>query len=210
VSDLHERPISIDSGGLRLEGMLHEGSAPVAALVLHPHPQYGGDMHNHVVVAMCEALAGRGATTLRFNFRGAGASQGAFDGGAGEASDAVAAAKTLRGAAPGARLLLAGYSFGAMVAAGAAADVAPDALALVSPPLGFSPLAAFPAGLQTLLATGDSDPISPAAGVRALAAPNLTAAVVAGVDHSWWPGLEQLVTELHAFSDSLTPPLFDA
>ena len=113
--------MSIPSGGRSLEAAIHDGDGALAVLVLHPHPQYGGDMDNHVVTAICGAMATRGATTIRFNFRGAGRSQGTYDNGRGEADDARAALKTLREAAPGAKILLAGYSFGAMIAAGVAA-----------------------------------------------------------------------------------------
>ena len=130
-----ERAFTIESDGLLLEGALREGGSDLLALVLHPHPQYGGDMHNHVVTAVCGALAESGATTLRFNFRGTGRNEGAFDSGRGEANDARAAVDALRALRPDGRLLLAGYSFGAMIAATVATDVRPDALVLISPPL---------------------------------------------------------------------------
>ena len=118
-----------------LEAMIHEPAAPAcAALVLHPHPQYGGDMHNHVVEAL-SSLCARDATTLRFNFRGAGRSSGAYAGGRGEVDDARAALAELRRAAPDAPVALAGYSFGAQIAAVLAADEPVEALLLVSPPL---------------------------------------------------------------------------
>lgn len=111
-----ERPFPFESDGLQLEGMLHEGNSRFAAVVLHPHPLYGGDMDNHVVLALRAALADAGATTLRFNFRGAGRSQGDYDHGRGEAGDARAAIRELRQLRPGCRMLLIGYSFGAQVA----------------------------------------------------------------------------------------------
>ena len=120
-----ERQITITNGDLRLEAAVHDGEGAIAAVVLHPHPQYGGDMDNHVGMAITSALAARGATTIRFNFRGTGASTGTYDGGDGEASDARAAVAAAREAAPEAKLILAGYSFGAMIAAAIAADVAP-------------------------------------------------------------------------------------
>jgi len=99
-----ERPFAFESGGLQLEGMLHEGDGGLAAVVLHPHPLYGGDMDNHVVLALRGTLAGAGATTLRFNFRGAGRSQGEHDGGRGEATDARAAIDELRKLRPGCQI----------------------------------------------------------------------------------------------------------
>jgi alpha/beta superfamily hydrolase len=196
----NQRECWIDSGGLRLEGLLAEGDAPLAALVLHPHPQYGGDMHNHVVVGLTDALRALGATTLRFNFRGVGRSHGAFDGGAGEAADAAAALDYLRAQAPGLPILLAGYSFGAMIAAAAIAESSPAALLLVSPPLGFSALPAIPAGVPTLIAVGDHDPLAPAESARALASGSTSVLVVPGADHGWWPGLDQLTAAASKFA----------
>lgn len=108
-----------DDGPL-LEGVLHapDGSGPFpAAVVCHPHPLMGGDMNNTVVVAVCRVLAERGWITLRFNFRGAGGSAGAFDEGRGEMDD-VAGAVDFLCTQPGVdagRLAVVGYSFGAEV-----------------------------------------------------------------------------------------------
>ncbi|MBI5288985.1 MAG: alpha/beta fold hydrolase [Chloroflexi bacterium] len=198
----HERALELASGGLQLEAMLHEGDGALAALVLHPHPQYGGDMDNHVVLAACHALADDGATTLRFNFRGAGRSQGAYDGGRGEAEDARAAVAALRALKPDAPVLLAGYSFGAMVAAGIAADAAPAGLVLVSPPLGMGALPPNP-GVPLMVITGDRDPVCRAEAALALASDAVRVVVVPGADHGWWPGVDALQAELLAFERAL-------
>jgi uncharacterized protein len=198
----NERAITIDSDGMRLEGAIRDGDGDLAVLMLHPHPQYGGDMDNHVVMAVCEALASLGAATLRFNFRGAGGSEGSYDGGRGEASDARAAAAALRAANPGARLLLAGYSFGAMVAANVAGDVNPDALALISPPVGMADLPQLDAALPMLIAAGDRDQVAPVAAIRALEGPLRTVTIAPGVDHGWWPGLEVLMAVLTTFVEN--------
>jgi alpha/beta superfamily hydrolase len=195
----NERAITIESEGLHLEGALRDGDGRLAVVVLHPHPQYGGDMSNHVVMAACEALAGIGAATLRFNFRGTGRSEGSYDGGRGEASDARAAASALRASAPHAKVLLVGYSFGAVVAANVASDVKPDALALISPPLGMVELPTFDAALPVLIAAGDRDQVVPVDAMRALDAPGRTIVVAPGVDHSWWPGLDVLTSALTSF-----------
>ena len=85
--------VSFPSGDLSLEGALHvAGATPAPAVVVcHPHPQYGGDMDNNVVLAACSALASAGITALRFNFRGVADSDGAFDQGQGEQDDVRAA-----------------------------------------------------------------------------------------------------------------------
>lgn len=204
MSGVAERRITFASGDLRLEGAIHDGAGRLAAVVLHPHPQYGGDMDNHVVAEMCIALAARGVSTLRFNFRGAGRSEGSYDGGLGEADDARAAVRAVLEAAPGARLVLAGYSFGATIAATIAADVAPAALVLVSPPVGMGALPPLDPDLPTLVIAGGSDQIAPAAAVHALASGHRSAVVVDGVDHSWWSGLDALSRELGSFLDSLS------
>jgi alpha/beta superfamily hydrolase len=188
-----ERSVRIPGDDVELEGVLHlpDGVPPFAGVaVCHPHPQYGGDMNNTVVAAVCRALTDRGMAALRFNFRGVGRSSGAYDGGRGEARDAAAAAAFLaeQDEVEGDKVGLAGYSFGAMAAL-AGADARVKSLALVSPPLqGISneQLTAFQGPL--LMVTGDGDHICPASGLRDLAASLTRAAeieVVPGADHFW-------------------------
>jgi uncharacterized protein len=87
-----------------------------AALVLHPHPQHGGTMHNKVVFRAAKALEAAGYAALRFNFRGVGHSTGEYDAGEGEAADARTALDYLLGAQPHAReVIVAGFSFGSAV-----------------------------------------------------------------------------------------------
>jgi alpha/beta superfamily hydrolase len=199
---LDERNVTIESGGLRLEGRLHAGSAALAALVLHPHPQYGGDMDNHVVIALCEEFAALGATVLRFNTRGAGRSEGVFDYGRGERDDTRAALALLRHrAAPGASLILAGYSFGAMIAAAVSDDARAGAIVLVSPPAG-APLP-LPDAPPALLITGERDSVAPPAALSAFAAPGRTIVTVAGADHGWWPGVDDLRAHVRSFAQAL-------
>src|SRR5690606_755555 len=118
------RPIAFTSEGLSLEGILHQPvSAPFpAAAVCHPHPLYGGDMNNYVVVAVCQALADAGIASLRFNYRGVGDSEGEYGDGLGERTDAAAALAYLRQLAQADqdRMGIVGYSFGATVALAAA------------------------------------------------------------------------------------------
>lgn len=89
--------------------------APLAAVICHPHPLFGGTMHNKVVYQVAKTLDRFGSPVLRFNFRGAGLSAGAHDRGRGEQVDVRAALDFLAGEFPGVRLLLAGFSFGAWV-----------------------------------------------------------------------------------------------
>ena len=105
----------------RLEAILWTPSAPprrrprLAAVVCHPHPLFGGTMHNKVVYQATKSLAALGLPVLRFNFRGAGLSAGEHDRGVGEQDDVRAALDFLAKQFPGVPLLLAGFSFGAWV-----------------------------------------------------------------------------------------------
>ena len=103
----------------RLEGRYHpvKTSHPRLALVLHPHPQFGGTMNNPVALAAYQVFVERGFATLRFNFRGVGRSQGSFDAGVGELSDAASALDWLQAQNPDAsECWIAGFSFGSWIA----------------------------------------------------------------------------------------------
>lgn len=102
----------------RLEGRYSPGKSPTApvALILHPHPQHGGTMNNKVVYSLYNAFAERDFATLRFNFRGVGKSQGVYDRGEGELSDAASALDWLQSINPNARSAwVAGFSFGSWI-----------------------------------------------------------------------------------------------
>ena len=103
----------------RLEGRYHKSTikdAPIA-VVLHPHPLHGGNMNNRVVYTLYNAFADRGFSVLRFNFRGVGRSQGSYDSGAGELSDAAYAFDWLQQVNTTSNLCwIGGYSFGALIA----------------------------------------------------------------------------------------------
>jgi hypothetical protein len=132
--------VSVPGPAGDLEGLLHErdaGPHAAAAVVCHPHPLYGGTLHNKVVHRVAGTLHELGAAVLRFNFRGVGRSAGTFDRGPGEVEDARAALAFMRERHPHARRWLAGFSFGswAMAAlAGSERDV--DQLILIAPPVG--------------------------------------------------------------------------
>ena len=102
-----------------LEGLLRvpsAGEAPrMAALVCHPHPQFGGTMHTKAVFRIAQALGELGMPVLRFNFRGVGRSTGEYDEGRGEGDDVRAALDWLAARYPGVPLCLAGFSFGSWV-----------------------------------------------------------------------------------------------
>jgi alpha/beta superfamily hydrolase len=103
----------------RLEGRYHQNTtqpdAPTA-LILHPHPRYGGTMNNKVVYTLFHTFVRQGFSVLRFNFRGVGRSQGRFDNGQGELADAAAALDWMQATLPDSHTTwVAGYSFGAWI-----------------------------------------------------------------------------------------------
>jgi alpha/beta superfamily hydrolase len=173
---------------LSLEALLAVPDTPSAGVVIcHPHPLYGGDMDNPVVVRVQEVCAGLGLATLRFNFRGVGASGGAHAGGVGEQDDARAALEALGRATGGAPTAIAGYSFGARIAALAACgDPRIGGLALIAPPLGMYDFACVE-GVRapTLMVAGTSDSYCPAPDFARLGVrlPSATAVSIEGADH---------------------------
>lgn len=115
------RNLFLEGPAGRLEAILWTPSAParhrplLAAIVCHPHPLFGGTMHNKVVYQAAKSLDALGLPVLRFNFRGAGLSTGEHDRGVGEREDVRAALDFLAKKFPGVPVLLAGFSFGAFV-----------------------------------------------------------------------------------------------
>lgn len=158
------------------------GAPRGVAVLCHPHPLHGGTMDNKVVQTMARALLQVGWRTVRFNFRGVGASQGAWDGGRGEVDDALAVVAAHRDAAQ--PLVLGGFSFGGYVASQAAARLeAPvQRLLLVAPATGNFDVAAVPE--DTLVVHGEADDVVPLAATLDWARPqSLPVVVVPGVGH---------------------------
>jgi len=120
-----------------IEWLLEKKSGDKAVVVTHPHPLYGGDMDNPVVDSIVRVYQKKGYTTLRFNFRGVGNSQGSYGDGLGEQTDVRAALAFL--ADMGIQQIdLAGYSFGARVNASVEPIGVPyERMVMVSPPVGF-------------------------------------------------------------------------
>lgn len=160
-----------------------EGEPRGIALVAHPHPLYGGTLDNKVVHTLARTFAELGYTAWRPNFRGVGASEGAYDEGRGEVDD-LAAVLAHAGAR---RPVLAGFSFGAAMVARltarlAAAGEAPERLVLVAPAVRLLDVPAVPA--DTLVIHGEQDSTVPLADLLAWARPqDLPIVVVPGADH---------------------------
>jgi alpha/beta superfamily hydrolase len=138
------------------------------AILCHPHPQFQGTMHNKVVHTLARAMNDLGIPALRFNFRGVGASQGSYGDGQGEIDDIYAVADYVRQHWPGASIWLAGFSFGAVVAARAAQQVTPLQLISIAPAVNVlgRELQAIPA-MPWLIVQGDADEVVPEAEVTA-------------------------------------------
>lgn len=138
----HSRLVQLELDGPagRLEAILQERDAhdhTLVAVVCHPHPLYGGTLHNKVVHRVGAVLHALGAAVMRFNFRGVGHSAGTYDRGAGELEDARAALAAVRARYPLARVWAAGFSFGSWIATRLAAeDPEVERLVVVAPPVG--------------------------------------------------------------------------
>ena len=177
--------------GIEIDGRLAvPGKARGGVALCHPHPLYGGDMENPVVIRAAEVCAEAALATLRFDFRGVGASTGAHDEGRGEQDDLGAAldhlATTLPPAAP---LGVVGYSFGAAVAARLAMRRPLAGVALIAPALAMPALADLD-GLaavsgHVLIVAGTTDSYCPKDALERLAraVPRATVRTVEGADH---------------------------
>lgn len=118
MPEVFHRGIFLEGPAGRLEATLWTASGvepDFVALVCHPHPLYGGTMHNKVVFQTAKALHQRGAAVLRFNFRGVERSEGTHDRGIGEQADVSAALDYLSAEFSGKPIILAGFSFGSWV-----------------------------------------------------------------------------------------------
>ncbi|MEO6228035.1 MAG: alpha/beta fold hydrolase [Thermomonas sp.] len=123
----------------RIEASLDQPDAdprPLLAIICHPLPTEGGSMHNKVVTMTSRALRECGATTLRFNFRGVGQSEGTFDDGGGELDDLRAVAAWAKTHHPDKLLWLAGFSFGAWISLRGADELGAQLLLSIAPPVG--------------------------------------------------------------------------
>jgi alpha/beta superfamily hydrolase len=199
-------PLLIDGPAGVLEALLEDPQAsppspplsPAAdfAVVCHPHPLHGGSMHNKVVHTVARACQERGMPTLRFNYRGVGASAGSYDEGRGETQDTLAVVAAGRARWPGAALTLAGFSFGGMVSLLAAAAAAPARLISVAPAVTRAEFASIarPAAAW-LIVQGEADEIIRCAEVQAFAArfqPPPRLVVLPGAGHFFHGRLPEL------------------
>ncbi len=157
----------------RLEGRYHHNTSPESpvALILHPHPQFGGTINNQIVYHLYYSFVQRGFSVLRFNFRGVGRSQGLFDNGAGEMLDAAAALDWMQAINKEATTCwIAGVSFGAWISMQLLMR-RPEVEGFISvaPPANlydFSFLAPCPS--SGLIVNGEIDRVAPASDIQTL------------------------------------------
>lgn len=197
----------------RLEGRYHHSkrSAAPIALMLHPHPLHGGTMNNRVVFGLFQAFQRRGFSVLRFNFRGVGRSQGRFDAGQGELSDAAAALDWMQTVNPNASACwIAGYSFGAWIGMQLLMRRPEiDGFVSISPPAGtldFTFLAPCPA--SGLIVHGSKDEVVPPEAVEKLAKKLASQKnvfvdyrLINGADHFYGERMPELMSIVDSYLD---------
>jgi len=129
--------LAVDLGEIKKNSKIkpHGFHDRFVVVVAHPHPLYGGAMDNKVVTTLSGLYREYGYDVVRFNFRGVGASEGAHDEGRGEVDDMVAVAKYALAQRPDAQLILAGFSFGAAIAAAASEILSCQHMVLIAPPV---------------------------------------------------------------------------
>ena len=200
----------------RIEGRFQPSKvrgAPIA-IVLHPHPQFGGTMNNKIVYDLFYAFVERGFSALRFNFRGVGRSQGSFDHGAGELSDAAAALDWVQSVTPDAKSCwIAGVSFGTWIAMQLLMRRPEiDGFICVAPPANlydFSFLAPCPS--SGLMVNGDKDRVVPSASVGELSVKTkvqkgvkIEHAIVPEANHFFQDRIDDLIGVVGGYLDKRT------
>jgi alpha/beta superfamily hydrolase len=190
---------------LQAELAIPDGAPRAAAVLCHPHPQYGGTMRSIVIGALFEALPAAGVTCLRFNFRGVEQSTGIHDHGRGELLDVEAAVAAMAAEIPAAvPLVLAGWSFGADMALSTVDDRLAGWLA-IAPPLRFAadlgPVAADPRPKQLVLGQHDEfrDPASVVEATEDWVATEIE--VIAGASHFFVGRTDRVVSAAQSFVD---------
>ncbi len=182
-----------------LEARVEAGGSDRWAILCHPHPLYGGSMHDAVLDTVATVLAEQDVGRVRFNFRGVGASGGRYDEGRGEADDLVAVRDWLAAEHPPEELWLGGYSFGSNVVWRARARI-PEArrIVLIAPPVGAMDFAAPDDALaaQVTIVAGTEDAFVDLAVLRRWSAGRCEIRTVDGADHFFagrWDALAEVL-----------------
>lgn len=197
---MKEEQIAFQSDGLRIEGLVGRQSGERGVVITHPHSLYGGTMYNQVVETLVRAYQNKGLTTLRFNFRGVGESEGTYGEGRGEKVDVISALRYLYGLEKSA-IDLAGYSFGAWVNAHiTSSDFSVSGMIMVSPPVAFLDFSFLSSDRRIkAVVAGGRDDIAPADHISRLMAtwnPAALLEVIDGADHFYSGKIEILESAL--------------
>ncbi len=200
-----EDRINIQSGELKIECLVDNSPGNKAVVVTHPHPLYGGNMYSNVVEAMAEAYKQKGYTTLRFNFRGVGLSEGTHEQGIGEQNDVMAALVYLHDLGK-TSIDLAGYSFGAWVCAlGLKSFFHAERLIMVSPPVNFIDFSCLDYNPKIrLVIAGSEDDIAAPAKIKDMIPkwnPAADFKIIQGADHFYWENSHEIATIIQNFLD---------
>jgi hypothetical protein len=180
-----------------------QGEPRALGVVCHPHPLFGGTLTNKVVHTLARAFLAHGAATLRFNFRGVGASAGSYAEGRGETDDLLAVVGFGRGRLPGLPLWLGGFSFGSFVALRGQEAAGAARLVTVAPPVGrwdFGALAA--PRCPWLVIQGDQDDLVDHRAVAAWLgslAPQARLVLLPGAEHFFHGRLHDVKEAVAAF-----------
>ncbi len=197
---MKEEKIRFHSEGLSIEGLLNMQGGERGVVITHPHPLYGGTMHNQVVETLVTIYQDKGFSTLRFNFRGAGDSEGSYDHGKGEKEDVRSALRYLYD--NGKRQLdLAGYSFGAWVNARIDdSESTIQRIIMISPPVTFLDFSflSFNPKIEAVV-TGGKDDIAAVDRIRSFIYtwnPEARLEVIEGADHFYSGRIDTLKSAL--------------
>ena len=194
------KKVAFLSEDFEIEGLLNKKTKEKGVVITHPHPLYGGDMNNMVVEAIAHVYHLKAYSTLKFNFRGVGNSQGRYSDGIGEQRDVLAAISYL--AETGIKKIdLAGYSFGAWVNAHAGHQEVPvENMIMISPPVGFMDfLPDLELDNLKLVVTGSQDNIAPVDVIKKLLPtwrPEARFEVIDGADHFYGGYIKNLESVL--------------
>ena len=214
MAEAYHRSFSLEGRAGKLEALLWtvpDPEPPFVALVCHPHPLFGGTMHNKVVYQAAKALHECGAPVLRFNFRGVGLSEGAHDKGIGERDDVRTALDYLAAEFLGKPIVLAGFSFGAFVGlrVGCADERVERVIGLGLPVDNMTPDYLRDCGKPKLFLQGGNDQFGSPATLEALFAtlPEPKQMVVfEGVDHFFAGKLAEVGVEIRSWMSAPYPP----
>jgi hypothetical protein len=182
----------------KLEAAFDEIPGSPCAIITHPHPLYGGNMHNNAVMAARNAARANGFSALRFNFRGTGMSGGIHDDGKGEVDD-IASAVDFAGGNP----LLIGYSFGAWVASMYLVKN-PLPCILISPPTAMFDVS-LPVNANVWVIASDMDQYADMSKVKLLV-PQDRLTICRGIDHFWFGHEDMLIDKLNKILAGMNKP----